>query len=137
MGRKVARIASMKLLYQMEINKDFSNEAIDVFFDNNKFTEDEKKYILETIDSVIKNIEEIDDIIEKYSKKWKLNRIAKVDLNILRIAINEIGYRNDIPIQVSINEALEISKKYSTEESSKFINGVLGSYVRAEKIINE
>lgn len=136
MGRKAARVASMKLLYQMEVNKDFSNKVIDIFFENNKYTNDEKEYILSTISSVIKNIKEIDDTIEKYSDRWKINRIAKVDLNILRIAISEIKYRGDIPIQVSINEALEISKKYSTEESSKFINGVLGSYVRAEKDTN-
>ena len=61
---------------------------------------------------------------------WELHRLAKIDLCILRIAIYEIIYREDIPIEVSINEAIEIGKTYSTDESSKFINGVLGGFVR-------
>lgn len=130
MGRKLARESAMKLLFQMGINDDFSSESIDIFLNNNEFSIDEREYIVDTINNVVKNLEIIDSKIEKYALGWKINRIPKVDLSILRIAIYEILFRSDIPIEVSINEAIDISKKYSTNESSKFINGLLGSIAR-------
>lgn len=136
MGRKLARESAMKLLFQMELNSDFSSESIDIFFENNSFSIDEKEYILHTINHINENMETIDSKIEKYALGWKINRIPKVDLSILRIAIYEILFRNDIPNEVSINEAIDISKKYSTSESSKFINGLLGSIVRYENDID-
>ena len=72
----------------------------------------------------------IDEHIQNNIEGWDIHRLARVDLSILRIAIYELLYRDDIPVQVSINEAIEISKKYSTEDSSKFINGILGGFVR-------
>lgn len=132
MGRKRAREYTMKLLYQMEINEDYTNEQCDNFFENNTFIESEKEYILDAVKTVILNMEEIDNKIMNNIRKWKFHRLAKIDLCILRIAIYEIDYREDIPIQVSINEAIEISKQYSTGESSKFINGVLGGFVRSK-----
>jgi N utilization substance protein B len=130
MGRKLAREEAMKLLYQMEMNNDFSRDPLESFLINNTFSEDEKEYIDYVVSKVIENKGEIDKTIDKYAQGWKINRIAKVDLSTLRIAISEILYRDDIPIEVSINEAIEISKKYSTDDSSKFINGVLGSFVK-------
>lgn len=130
MGRKLARESAMKLLFQMELNNDYSSDNIELFIENNDFENDEKEYIIKTINQLVENIDLIDGEIEKYAVGWKINRIPKVDLAILRIAIYEILYRDDIPIEVSINEAVDISKKYSTKESSKFINGVLGSFVR-------
>lgn len=130
MGRKVARESAMKLLYQMELNDDFSKNAIEVFFENNSFKLDENEYIDEVIKGVMDNIEKIDSFIEKYSQGWKIKRIANIDLSILRIAIFEIIFKEDIPHQVSINEAIDVAKKYSTEESSKFINGLLGTFLK-------
>lgn len=131
MGRKRAREYTMKLLYQMEINGDYSEDVINLFFENNVLDNGEKEYILDAANSIIDNMEEIDTQIMNNIKKWKFHRLAKIDLCILRIAIYEIMYRKDIPVQVSINEAIEVSKKYSTAESSKFINGVLGGFVRS------
>jgi N utilization substance protein B len=76
-------------------------------------------------------MEKIDSYIEKNIENWEINRLAKIDLCVLRIAIYEILFRPDIPVEVSINEAIEISKKYSSSQSSKFVNGVLGSIVRS------
>lgn len=131
MGRKYARESTMKLLYQMEINSDFSENAINIFFENNIFNEGEKAYIKDAIQTIIDNMKTIDSYIKDNIEGWKLNRLARVDLSTLRIAIYEILFRKDIPVEVSINEAIEIAKKYSTEESSKFINGVLGGFVRS------
>ncbi len=130
MGRKQAREGTMKILYQMEVNEDFSEEALDVYFINFDFDESEKKYIVDAMDKIRENLDSIDKYIESYSEGWNLNRLAKIDLAVLRIAIYEILYRDDIPVEVAINEAIEISKKYSTDESFKFINGVLGGFVK-------
>lgn len=131
MGRKRARESTMKLLYQMEINEDFSDKLINLFFENNTFNEEEKEYILDATSKIVNNMEKIDSYIEKNIENWEINRLAKIDLCVLRIAIYEILFRSDIPVEVSINEAIEISKKYSSSQSSKFVNGVLGSIVRS------
>lgn len=131
MGRKQAREGAMKLLFQMELNKDFSDEALNVFLDNFTFDEMETKYIKESIYCIKENLDVIDNYIENNLEGWAIYRLAKVDLAVLRIAIYEILYRKDIPIEVSINEAIEIVKKFSNEDAFKFINGVLGGFVRS------
>lgn len=130
MGRKVARESTMKLLYQMDLNEDFSEESINMFLENNEFESDEIDYIKKVIRGVKDNIENIDSFIEKYSEGWKIKRIAKIDLAILRIALYEMIYIEEMPPQVSINEAVEISKEYGTNESSKYINGLLGTFLK-------
>lgn len=132
MGRKASREVAMKLLYQLEIQKEDKEEQISTALEDQEFTEKDKEYIQDVVNGVHKNISYIDTMIEKYSKGWKINRIPKVDLSILRLAIYEICNREDIPFNVSINEAVELAKKYSGEEAGAFINGVLGkiSHVR-------
>ncbi|WP_425448595.1 transcription antitermination factor NusB [Dethiothermospora halolimnae] len=130
MGRRHARESTMKLLFQMGVNENYSEEEIETFIKNNNFRDEELGYIRSTARAIIENLANIDEKIQKHSKKWKINRIAKVDLAIIRIAVYEILYKDDIPFKVSINEALEIGKKYSTDEAGKFINGILGSLVR-------
>lgn len=83
------------------------------------------------IRGTIEHLAEVDALIKKHAKNWELHRIATVDRNILRLAIYEMLYREDIPPVVSINEAIEIAKKYSTEDSGRFVNGILDK-VRAE-----
>ncbi|NLN14977.1 MAG: transcription antitermination factor NusB [Tissierellia bacterium] len=131
MGRKAAREGAMKLLFQMELNGDFSPEAKSVFFENFTYDDLERQYIEDAYKSIIEHKDEIDKSIEDNLEGWSIYRLAKVDLAILRIAIYEILYRKDIPIEVSINEAIEIAKKYSNLDSFKFINGVLGGFVRS------
>ncbi|MCT4621560.1 MAG: transcription antitermination factor NusB [Marinisporobacter sp.] len=126
MNRKLAREMAMKLIFQMDIQNDFSNERINKFL--GELPEDNQRdYIRELAECFINNKEEIDNRIEENAKGWKINRIAKVDLTILRVAIGEIYYMEDIPEIVSVNEAVEMAKTFSAEDSSKFINGVLGS----------
>ena len=130
MSRKKAREGAMKLLYQMESNDDFSDKEIDLYLDNFTFDKMEEKYIIESIKSITENIETIDAYIEENLESWSIHRLAKVDLAVLRISIYEILYRKDIPTEVSINEAIEIVKKYSNNDSFKFVNGVLGGFVK-------
>ncbi len=132
MGRRQAREGAVKLIYQMEINEDFTQEALDIYFSNFEFDKEEKDYIIDSVNTIVGNMSKIDDLISNHSQGWNINRIAKVDLAILRIAIYEALYRHDIPVQVAINEAIENSKKYSNPDAYKYINGVLGGIVRSK-----
>lgn len=130
MGRKQARVGTMQLLYQMDSNKEFTEEVLDTFLDNFEFDLGEEEYINHAFKLISENKELIDQYIANNLEGWSIYRLAKVDLAVLRIAIYEILYRDDIPREVSINEAIEIVKKYSNTDSFRFINGVLGGFVR-------
>jgi N utilization substance protein B len=132
MSRKNSREKTMHLLYQMEMRQEYSDEVMDVFFDSSNLKNDEKEYIQIKMPLLLNNKDKIDDIIRKFLVDWTFERISKIDLSILRIALFEIEYCEDIPIEVSINEAVEMAKKYSEIESSKFINGLLGKYTRSK-----
>lgn len=131
MGRKQAREGTMKLLFQMSSTNDYSDEARDIYLNNFEFDELETEYIMDAIQTINENLEKIDKDIIDHLEGWSINRLAKVDLAVLRLAIYEIVYRKDIPLEVSINEAIETVKKYSSEDSFKFVNGVLGGFVRS------
>lgn len=137
MGRKQAREGAMKLLFQMDSMNDFSDESVDIFLKNFPYDEMETQYIIDATNAIKENLEEIDNYIISNLEGWSIHRLAKVDLAVLRIAIYELIYRKDIPLEVSINEAIEIVKKYSKEDSFKFINGVLGGFVRGLDRDNE
>jgi N utilization substance protein B len=137
MGRRAAREIAMKLVYQLDIQKDSREEQIRQTLEQENLTENDTNYITDVVEGVFKNVEHIDRIIETYSKGWKLSRISKVDLAILRLSIYEINFREDIPFNVSVNEAVELAKSYSTEESSSFINGILGKVSKVGALPND
>jgi N utilization substance protein B len=120
----------MKLLYQLEIQKESRDEQISYTLEQHELVDKDREYIIDVVNGVFENHEYIDKAIEKYSKGWKLSRISKVDLSILRLSIYEISFRKDIPFNVSINEAVELTKRYSSEESGAFVNGILGKVTR-------
>lgn len=132
MNRSEMRENAFKLLYSLEVQKAKDvQDQIDLYFESNNL-EDEKaiKYIQETITGIQKNKEKILKDIEKNLKQdWKLNRISVIDLSILEIAIYEIKY-SDVPYKVSINEAVELAKKYGEDKSKNFVNGILASIVK-------
>ncbi|MEB3429591.1 transcription antitermination factor NusB [Citroniella saccharovorans] len=128
MTRKQARELVMKILYEMEIKDEFSTSILEAY---SSYKDDsEYSYISSSILSVIKNITFIDELITKNLKGWDKLRISKVDLSILRNSINEIFFMDDIPTSVSINEAVDLAKKYSYEDSYRFVNGLLGTIVK-------
>ena len=125
MARTGERENLMKMIYQMGVQEDFSAEEYEKFTAlqaDSQITE----YFVNGYRAAASNLKEIDELIDRYSVRWKTARLPKVDLAILRLALAEICYLTDIPVSVTINEAVELAKKYSTEKSSKFINGVLG-----------
>ncbi len=120
----------MQVLFQMDINNDFSLESLNRFLDNFQFSDSEMKYIAKTIPVILENLQTIDNTIVESLYSWSFNRLANVDRSILRVSVYELLYRDDIPSEVSINEAVEISKEFGSNESPKFINGILGSIYR-------
>jgi len=134
MARKFAREALMKLLYEKDIAGEYHEESLLALMDDFRLDENDEKYIREILFAMDKEQPKIDTNIEKYAKGWTVDRMSKVDLAILRLAMYEILYREDIPYGVSINEAVELAKKYGNEKSSSFINGILGNFVRLESL---
>jgi N utilization substance protein B len=132
MGRRASRETAMKLLYQMEIQKSDKSEQIEMALEDENLTEKDKKYIRNIINGVNEKVTIIDSIIEKNAMGWKLNRVSKIDLSILRIGIYEILYREDIPFSVSVNEAVELAKKYSNDDAGSFVNGLLAKVTKAD-----
>jgi len=137
MSRKSARKEAMFSLYQMDVNNAFDYE-IQKNSLKEKITDiHELHYVKGIIEKFINEKETIDNHIVNNLNKWHINRLPKVDLAILRLAITEFYYADDIPIEVSVNEAVEMAKEYSDKDSAKFINGVLGGVIKEGKLINE
>lgn len=95
------------------------------------FSDDEEAYIKAKYDNIVTRLSELDDIINKNSKGWDVSRIGKVDLAILRLAVYEVLFDDDIPVGVAIDEAVELAKKYGQDESSSFVNGILASVAKS------
>lgn len=132
MDRSSIRELAFKMLYSLEIQKtEDKQEAIDLFLEANEInSKNAKDYIEDAVVGIQKNIKEIDSKIEENLKEdWKIERISKIDLSILRLAIYEITYK-EVPFKVAINEAVEIAKKYGEDSSKKFVNGILASIVK-------
>jgi len=128
MGRKKDREKAFQLIYQTEINKDDFREQLDYFFKENQMSEDSVDYITDVVSGVNIITDEIVRTLEKYlTSSWKLDRISKVDLAILRLGYFEIKYRSDVPKSAAINEAVELAKAYGSDSSGKFINGILAN----------
>jgi N utilization substance protein B len=137
MSRRTSRETAMKILYQMEFHNDIDEQGINSLMEENIGSNSDKDYIDRICRNVTGQKTELDKIIEKHLKGWKISRISRVDLTILRIALFEILKCDDIPVSVSINEAVELAKKYSTPESASFINGVLSSIDKNKSINKE
>ncbi len=129
MSRTNARKDAFCLLFQRSfVEQDEMNEAKTLFFEENPdIDEKDKAFILENVNGVLENIEKIDEIINNSAKGWSTSRMAKVDLAILRLSVYEMKFANDAPKSVIINEAVELAKKYSSDEAPGFINGILGN----------
>ena len=127
MKRKRSREIAMELLFSMEISKNSYEETIECFVED--YEMDLKtidlEYIKEVMKSVVDHKEEIDEIIKNSLINWTIERVSKVNLTIVRLAIAEMLYINDVPEVVAINEAIELTKKYSDDKSVSFVNGAL------------
>ncbi len=131
MNRTQAREEAFKLLYSMEIQKENDEEQIELYLENNEITDTKTiEYIKDVWAGIEANKEEINQKISGNLKvEWKLERLSKVDLSLLKLAIYEMLYKK-IPFKVAINEVIELAKKYGEDNSASFINGILASIVK-------
>ena len=124
--RRLSREVSLKVLFQVDLVHTNIEETLKNTFENDKYSDEVKEFALTLVKGVMSNLAEIDKVIKNYTNNWSLERITNIDRSILRIAIYEILYLPNIPKSVSINEAVELAKKYGTKSSFSFVNGVLG-----------
>ncbi|MHB9946469.1 N utilization substance protein B [Clostridium botulinum] len=143
MNRRKSREVAMRLLFQTTLNGENLEEALENLKDVRESEEITKEkdyesvdlkdvdidYVKRIIKGIEENKEEIDEKIKENLKNWKIERLSKVDLSILRLCTYELKFEEDIPNRVSVNEAIELAKKYSGEKSATFINGVLGKMI--------
>ncbi len=125
--RRQARELALQALFFFDMDKSDQDKNLIRFCANNeeKLTQEVKPFFLDLVNGVKENSSKIDTFLNKYSKNWRISRMPVVDRNIMRIAIVEFLKHSDIPTSVTINEAVEIGKKYGTRDSGSFINGVL------------
>lgn len=135
MQRSAMRELAFQLIYGIEIQKEVPEDCLNLFFENNNVTEEDVQNYLKEIQTGIKaNEDEINDLIAHNLKQnWSLNRISKINLSLIKIAIYEMLYLN-LPYKVAINEVVELAKKYADDSAPVFINGILASVVKEKKL---
>lgn len=129
MTRNEAREILMQMMYEMDTAKNMNKDAASLLAEERlagNHIERGKALLINIID----NLDAIDEEINKFSKSWKTNRMPKVDLAVIRLAVGEIKYAEDVPDAVAINEAINLAKKYSTDQSSRYVHGVLGAIAK-------
>ncbi len=130
--RRQSRELALKVLYQMEYSHATAGEALSVFESNFKAPERLWKYARGLVTGIGMHLDELDAKVESVSRRWKMSRMAQVDRNVLRIAAYEMLF-SEIPPKVAISEAVELAKRYSSEEAPAFINGVLDSLLASQQ----
>lgn len=131
MSRRELREQIFKLLFRIEFNKvEEMEEQKELFFEDveNHAGEKDAAYIREKYDKIVEKLVEIDTMINENAECWTTARMGKVELTILRLAVYEIKYDDTVPVNVAINEAVELSKKFGQDGSSSFVNGVLSQF---------
>lgn len=134
MSRRELREQIFKLLFRVEFNKKEEMESQTAFFfeeEENKADVADAAYITEKFNKILDRLEEIDNILNEKVEGWDTGRMGKVDLSVLRLAVYEILFDEEIPTGVAINEAVELAKKFGQDSSPAFINGVLAKFAKA------
>ncbi|MGG1515252.1 transcription antitermination factor NusB [Paenibacillus oryzisoli] len=140
MKRRVARELAVQSLYQIQMNEASAEDAVRISIyeaehDNEAGldlagTKIEPVYVMELVEGTFRNKVIIDEILEEYLKGWAMDRLSRIDREVLRLAAYEMLYRDDVPPKVVVNEAIEIAKHYGIDDSGKFVNGVLGKMIK-------
>ena len=127
MSRREIREQIFKMLFRVEFHDETEyEEQLNMFMDESGLLEEsDQKYMEEKFEEIIARLADIDQLINEKAKGWKTSRMGKVDLSLIRLAVYELKYEDDIPTGVAINEAVELAKKYGTDDSAAFVNGVL------------
>ena len=123
--RTQARECALKILYQMDLAGQPFDQIFPLFWEYYPAPQEVREFAEQLVQGTSEHMPEIDQKITQYTENWQLNRMAVVDRNILRFSVYELIFMNEIPPKVTINEAVNIAKKYSQEEAGKFVNGIL------------
>ena len=126
-ARRKARAVALQVLYEVDLAGHNMEVALAYLVDKEKLSEENTAFARALVSGVIQNKEEIDQHIRKFAPAWPIEQISVVDRNLLRLAIFEVLFDNNMPVKVAINEAVELAKTFGSDSSSKFVNGVLGS----------
>ncbi len=129
MYRRKAREKALQILFQFDIQQGDINEIIEDRFENDQIDENQREFITNLIAGAHENLVEIDQALEDVIEGWNLQRIGKVEKNILRLAVYELLF-TDLSENIVINEAVELAKTFSTNQSAGFINGILAKYIK-------
>lgn len=131
MNRTLAREVAMKILFARSLGgEDTWEEVLEQSQARDELSDEDKTFLENEVFGVERHREELDGIIDGYAKGWNLNRLAKVDLTLLRMGLFELLYLPEVPVGAAINEAVELSKRYGEDKSYSFINGILGTAAR-------
>ena len=126
-ARRKARVLALQVLYEINSSRHESEEVLNRFLAQEGLSEENAVFTRELVSGVIQNKEKIDSSIQSLAPAWPVEQIPAIDRNILRLAMFEILLDNKVPVKVAINEAVELAKTFGSENSSRFVNGVLGS----------
>lgn len=129
-SRRKGRELALQALYQMEINGDVSERALHGFWESFESSLQGKELALRLIHGVLDSKQQLDDLIGAACEHWRLERLSRVDVNIIRIAVYELTTPPALPVEIAINEAIEIARRFGTEQSAAFVNGVLDQVAR-------
>ena len=134
MGRRELREHIFKLLFMSDFNEgEEMNDQLAMYFDGLEvLKEKDQEYMQEKYQKIKEHLDEIDALLNEKSKGWKKSRMSKVDLSILRLAVYEMKFDEDVPVKVAINEAVEIAKSFGGDASASFVNGILGKIAKDE-----
>jgi N utilization substance protein B len=130
MSRRIAREMAFKILFQTDVGRNPWQEVLPRTLAENKLPEKSGEFLKQLVTGTVQHLKEIDRELARFALDWKLERMANTDRNILRMAIFEIKYLEDVPSAATINEAVELAKRYGDEESGRFVNGILGNMIR-------
>ena len=132
-----ARVFAMQLLYAMEIAGTTAGEVLPGVLESQPIADDQKKYGMKLVDLVQAHREELDEEIKAASVHWEIDRMAKIDRIVIRIAMVELLYVPDIPTKVAVSEAVQIATKFSMDESGSFVNGLLAGFMQKHEIVTK
>ena len=134
--RRNARELALKVLFQVDVGHLSPDEALQTWEEEVRPAAEDRDYVDELVRGIASSEAELDEIIAELAEGWKIDRLAKVDKNVLRIALYELIHHPDSTPNTVVNDAVEIVKKYSTDDSGRFVNGILGSYLRRREETN-
>mgnify|MGYP003290433470 FL=1 len=131
-----ARVFAMQLLYAMEITGATAGEALPGVLESQPLHDDQKKYGMKLVDLVLAHMDELNEDIKAAAVHWEIDRMAKLDRIIVRIAMVELLYVPDIPMKVALSEAVQVAAKYSTDNSGSFVNGILTGFMQKHAMVS-